>query len=321
MNKWLVLFFAGIAGFSGATTLVAPCTELDKSLFCLPGMSQKEILEAYMRSNNLAESEMVALLERNYLENITNAESAATDRFQSARKSVAMLWFLPSDGATRALEKYAGEGYHEEIRRTAVGSVIHKTGLAALPFVSNVMTQAWRTSNEHDEIRRRCFGQAKSASPEDRDRYLEFLKWAVVYDNSGGFKTWDRALIELDPSWRADSRRRLAADAQWRNHTTEYGTNLILSIIHDYELAAGIRKPDQPPGDPVVSAPPPPAPEPPPSATNTPREAERAAPIPESAPEVPAPRSWKPAIALGAVLLAVSMAVGVRRRKSKAKSR
>jgi hypothetical protein len=257
MKGRLILLCATLAGISSATTLVAPCTELDKALFRLPGMSQKEILDGYMLRNHLSESEMVALLEKNYLENYTNAESVATDRFQSARKSVAMLCFLPSDGATRVLEKYASAGYHEEIRRTAVGSVIHKTGLAGLPFVSNVMTQAWRTPSEHDEVRRRHFDQAKAAAPEERAKYVEFLKWAAAYDNSGGFKTWDRQLIELDPSWRADSRRRLAADAQWRNHATEYGTNLILNIIHDYELASGIRQSDPPPEEAPATSPPP----------------------------------------------------------------
>jgi hypothetical protein len=112
--------------------------------------------------------------------------------------------------------------------------------------------------------------------------------------------------------------RREAAELQKQRITTPTGTNNILEIIRDYEIAAGIRQPDAPPEETPGAPPatPPPEPEPPPPATVVATEPVLTAPVPEAA----TPRSRKPIVSLGAVLLLAAIAsVGAwrtRRRKA-----
>jgi len=105
--------------------------------------------------------------------------------------------------------------------------------------------------------------------------------------------------------------RKAAAEAQQKIPTTAIGTNIIIEILHDYEIASGIRQPEPQP----------------PASTNLPAEATSSIPPPSASERdatgsdssEPAPvETTKRTSWLGAVLVVVVAAIAVtiiRRRK------
>ena len=272
-------------------------TDLDMKIAMSP-LTLKE----YMATNSISEAEMIAMLDANIREHLSKTD--ARSRIVAACNSVSWMAGVGTSNALSRVEYYASTNVPERLRAAAVLSYLISAKPNDMPFASNVMTQAWRTPNEHDSVRREYYAQAMSTSSnEEREKYIEFFKWAVTHCVFGNWAAWDDNIVEFDPSWRSNEMRRAAAELQKQRITTPTGTNNILEIIRDYEIASGICKP-----------------EPPPPLTNLPAEATSSIPPPsasvqaatgtdssESAPVETTRRTpW-----LGAVLVVVVAAIAV----------
>lgn len=187
------------------------------------------------------------------------------------------------------------------------------TGLDGLSVATNVLLNArfgWRESNA---IRIEYVAKARATPPEEREEYIKFLKWAAAYDRSGGFKTWDGQLIELDSSWRTNQLRRRSIEAQQGRPTTPTGTNIFAELLHDYELATGLRQPEPQPellrsvmATPDV-----------PSTTNVVSTSAPSAVPSEDPSSAPTPRSRRGVVVFGSVLLVLLVTVVWHRRHSR----
>ena len=239
-HLFIIFFWAILPNVICALEFVA-ITELDYKLSC---SDVPAAISRYMEDNSLDKSQMLELLNKNLHEQLS-----ATDWDEGSKITAAegTLQFMAGLGESQALPymlRYIERDYPDDIRATASMLYIRHAGDAGFVIATNVMIQPWRTSREHGRVRVECYAQAKSRSQEARKKYVDFMKWAIAYNRSGGFKTWDRQLIELDPSWRSNEFRRAAAESQKQHTTTPTGTNNILEIIQDYEIAAGLRQPD-----------------------------------------------------------------------------
>ena len=148
------------------------------------------------------------------------------------------------------VKKYSDKIYPERVRCAAEALYIAKTDAdASIAFAREALSENWRTSNEHGHLRMALMRSASSASPSDREKYVEFFKWGGTNAPLGGLiKTWDKNTIELDPTWRTNSLRRISAEYQ-RQYAApnEIASNNVLPVIRDYEIASGIRQSEPPP--------------------------------------------------------------------------
>ena len=227
---------------AAAYTAVLPNTELDWALYGFSNGTVQEKIAAYMSTHNLTEEQMVDRLNANFFENYTNSPSFASDLYGNAKQTLGALRMLPSEYATKELEKYSCQEFDDRIRSVAINGYLAKTGLSGLAFASNIVSQPWRTGSEHNRMRMEYHAQAMSALPADREKYIEFFKWAASYYSPAGFKTYDRQLNELDSTWRTNEQRLAAIQAQMTYSNTPTGTNILIELLRDYEIATGIRK-------------------------------------------------------------------------------
>jgi hypothetical protein len=239
--KRCVLIFLCCLAFSLAfATYHIVITELDEHLVWIESPAE---MQEYMRSRSLDSAQMMRLLDENIEEQLAFTDSPDFRDIAMSGTLYSMTYTDSTQSLARLL-KYSEQEYPEHVRATASMLYIRHAGDAGFVLATNVMIQPWRTFREHGRVRVECYAQAKSRPQEAGKKYVDFMKWAIAYNRSGGFKTWDRQLIELDPSWRSNEFRRAAAESQKQHTTTPTGTNNILEIIQDYEIAAGLRQPD-----------------------------------------------------------------------------
>lgn len=229
--------------FAASATQHIVLTKLDESL---ASDDRQASVRLYMKKHSLDSMQMMKLLDANIEEQRSFTDIPGMRDVAMFGTMISMTYTDVDESLPRLL-KYSGQDYPEAVRADAVSLYIQHADDAGFVLATNVMTQAWRSSSEHNRIRMGYYTKAKVASPENKGAYIELLKWAAAYDRSGGFKTWDRQLNELDPSWRTDQMRRAAVEAQKLMPTTTIGTNILEDILRDYEIASGLREPEPPP--------------------------------------------------------------------------
>ena len=194
-TTWVCFYivFSSVAYANQHVTL----TELDKHLVWIGSHAE---MQRYMDNQSIDSEHMMKLLDANLEEQLAFTDSPKLRDIAMSRTLRSMTYTDVPQSLERMM-KYAQEKYPERVRATAVSLYLNNAENSSFNFATNVMLQTWRSSSEHNRVRMAFHAQAKSASGETRTRYVDFLKWAIAYDRSGGFRTWDRQLTELDPSW------------------------------------------------------------------------------------------------------------------------
>jgi hypothetical protein len=230
---------AASAGLAGAT-LILQYTQLDRDLG-----SGRDAVHNYMREHSIDEREMITLLEENIYEHLSKLMENP-NRMNAAGSSVGHMAMIGSSNALAHVMVYATDkSAVERLRIYALKSYFRVDPDGGLPLASNVMTQAWRSSSEFNRVRMEYYVHAKSEPQEAGKKYVDFMKWAVLNGRLGAYlRTWDRNVMDIDPAWRTNELRRISAEFQKQYLNTPTGTNNILEIIQDYEVAAGLRQPD-----------------------------------------------------------------------------
>ena len=283
-------------------------TDLDREL---AGDNKATAISRYMEMHSLNTEQMLGLLDENFH---TQLNAVSEDEYKRLVAAESSLYAMAITDKILSLEKmrnYSESKYTEEIRATAGMLYLRNAGADGFVLASNIMTQSWRSPREHNRVRTEYYNLAKSTLSKTRQNYVEFLEWAAAYDRSGGFKTWDRQLIELDPPWRTNRLRRVAIEAQLGRQTTPTGTNILIGLLRDYEISSG-----SPASEPKLSSlapiPRPHVTELLPSKTNILATAKPEALRPFHESPVPAaPRSRKPLTVFGVVFLTVCATVFV----------
>jgi hypothetical protein len=241
--KQSVLIFLCCLAFSLAfATYHIVITDLDKHLIWIESPAE---MQEYMRSRSLDSAQMMRLLDENIEEQLAFTDSPDFRDIAMSGTLYSMTYTDSTQSLARLL-KYSEQEYPEHVRATASMLYIRHAGDAGFVLATNVMIQPWRSPREHINILMECYALAKSVSAGSRIKHVDFMKWALMNDRSGGgsIKTWDRYLNELDPSWRTNEMRKGAVEVQQTIPTTPTGTNILIEIIHDYEIAVGLRQSD-----------------------------------------------------------------------------
>lgn len=221
-------------------------TKLDSKLI---GDDKSAAVDRFMKEHSINSTQMMSLLDENIREQL---QFTGNEDIRDCAASTTLITMSHTDvkESLPRLLKYSGQDYPETLRSTAITLYIQHAGNAGFVLATNVMTQPWRSSSEHNRIRMEYYAQAKAASSKDREKHIDFLKWAVTHCVFGNWAAWDDNIVELDPSWRSNELRKAAAELQKQRITTPTGTNNIIEIIRDYELASGLLKPEPPPAAP-----------------------------------------------------------------------
>ena len=221
-------------------------TELDNHLF-YTGDNVGDRIREYMRANNVDPDGMTKLLTANFATNFAKADAKNPGRMIAAKNNIAALRWVSGSAAHDAMIEYSKSEYPEEVRGYAAMCFIARTQTAGLGMISNILTETWRDNNEHNLIRMELYAQAVTSSPADREKYVEFFKWSVMHIYGASALSIDDHLLELDPTWRTNATRKAFSQKLLSENPPEFATGVINGIIRDYELAAGIRKPEPPP--------------------------------------------------------------------------
>jgi hypothetical protein len=239
-HLFIIFFWAILPNVICALEFVA-ITELDYKLSC---SDVPAAISRYMEDNSLDKSQMLELLNKNLHEQLS-----ATDWDEGSKITAAegTLQFMAGLGESQALPymlKYAERDYPDDIRATASMLYIRHAGDAGFVIATNVMIQPWRTFREHGRVRVECYAQAKSRSQEAGKKYIDFMKWAILHAEGATSSTIDDHLYELDPYWRTNEIRFTNAIRLLNISPNETATNDSLRILHDYEIAVGLRQSD-----------------------------------------------------------------------------
>ena len=229
-----------------ATALTIPrFTQMDSELFGVSSKFSRTVPE-YMKRHNLSSEEMFKRLEENISDHLGNLDENTDGRLIAASSTIKAMAFVHPDECRPYIAKYAGIEYPKDLRVEAISAYINNVKIDSLEFAKNILLDPNRNPSEHNCIRMDFMQCAVSAPLADRKKYVEFFKWAVIHMEGSTSFTTDKHLLELDPTWRTNSLRKINAERILALGTTDYGTNLLLNLIHDYELAAGIRQPEPP---------------------------------------------------------------------------
>ena len=230
--------------FCAATARTLPIfTQMDRELFSVSSTFDRTVPE-YMKRHNLSADEMFNRLEENISEHLENLDKNAVGRLDAASSTVKAMAFVHPSEWKPYIAKYAGIEYPKDLRVEAISAYIVNVKNNAFEFAKNILLEPYRTPSEHNCLRMALMQSAVSAAPADREKYVDFLKWAVMHMEGSTSFTTDKNLLDLDPTWRTNSLRKINAERILALGTTDYGTNLLLNLIRDYELVAGIRQPE-----------------------------------------------------------------------------
>lgn len=225
------------------TVSYATLTELDEHLVEINSAAE---MRRYMASRSLDSVQMMQLLDENIKEQLAFTGRKAL-RDLTASSTLYAMTLTDVEGSLPRLLEYSGQDYPEAVRAKAASLYIEHAGDAGFVLATNVMAQPWRTFREHGSIRIEFYNQAKSASLETRDKYVNFLKWAILYAEDSTSATIDDHLCELDSTWRTNEIRKINAIRLLKTRPNQIATNDLFRIIRDYEIASGLREPEPPP--------------------------------------------------------------------------
>jgi hypothetical protein len=306
MKSIIAIWMLLLTAFSAEALSFALYTDFDREIVQYPGSPELAVMH-YLKNHGITEEEMIGHIESNIAEHLATAEEEP-GRFTAAANSLMPLQWMKTPKALERLEAYTDETNPVQLRANAVSRFLFSSQLSGLNVASNVMTQTWRSSNEHGAVQRVYYSLAKKAQLEEREAYVEFFMWASTNAHLGGLiKTWDQNIIEFDATWRTNPLRRASAEFQMQYALkNEIATNNVLSVSRDYELATGLRHPELPlnPPSPVVAVAPDISP-----ATNAVSASASFAVPPEGSFSPPTSRSRRGVIVLGVVLFVLLVIV------------
>jgi len=227
--------------FSFQTT--GPSTELDKLFF----NNSSESVPAYMRENNLNSDQMLVLIDQNINWYIDVAKQYSLPNILGVENSMYAIMHTGCENPFDEIAKYAGEEYPGELRYYTISVHLNQSKLSGLPFASNVVSQAWRSYREIDNVCSIYQRQSKVATPEERDQYSDFFKWVIqTVPLNGMVVSWDSYIIDIDPAWRTNYLRLSSIEYQNQFVNDNIGTNNVAKLLRNYEIAVGLREPDPP---------------------------------------------------------------------------
>ncbi len=299
------IFLYAVLSFTASPVQYIVLTQLDNAL---SGPDRQAATRMYMEEHSLNSAQMMQLLDENIREQLefTGNENL---RDSAASSTLYSMAFTDADESLPFLLKYSGQDYPEQVRANATTLYIRYAGDAGFALATNVMTQPWRTFREHGSIRIEFYNQAKTASQENKGKYVDFLKWAILHAEGSTSATIDDHLCELDSTWRTNEIRKINAIRLLKTGPNQIATNDLRRIIRDYEIASGLREPEPPTvvqqsPEAVVA-----------ESGNTPTTQE----MPDTAtqpPEVDVPRSrTAPAIGIGVLVIFVAFSFWKFRRR------
>ena len=225
-----------VCNVSNATQIVA-ITELDRALF-VPGGKLKDEVKNFMTTHRLDDLQMITLLEENIKTHLDNKDKPG--HIECIESTLTAIRHIEGDNAISALQRYIDPKLPEYVPSQALTLYLLRTKLDGLSVATNVMLNpefGWR---ERNQIRIEYVAQAKNANLENREKYLDFLKWASMYYGGGFFPSLDAGIISLDPSWRSNDLRRANIERLFALAPPPAGTNVLNNILKDYEQATGI---------------------------------------------------------------------------------
>jgi hypothetical protein len=218
-------------------------TQLDWELLS-SSRPMEEVVESYMQTHNLTDIEMTRLLLDNFHTNFAMSQTAGDSRLAAAGESLKALAILNNSAALHSLEDFSTDKWPVRVRVSAISCILNKVRTKDFSTASNVLTQTWRTADEHSFVRLVYLNQAKSASLAQRKEYIDFFKWAILRMEGASALELDKNLLELDSSWRTNEIRILNANRILAMDPPPFATGLCNAIVADYEIAAGLRQPD-----------------------------------------------------------------------------
>lgn len=234
-SSLIFAFMLFVCGVSQAR-LISAFTELDFALFGSDNL--KEQVSQYMEENGLDDSQMISLLEDNIQAHLSKKDEYG--RIKSIENTLTAIRQVEGTNAIEALKRYIDPKLPEHVASQALALYLLRTKLDGLPVATNVMLNPEFGWSERNRIRMEYMEQAKNANPENREKYLDFLKWASMYYEGGFFPSLDAGIISLDPSWRSNDLRRANIERLFALAPPPAGTNVLNNILKDYEQAKGI---------------------------------------------------------------------------------
>ena len=159
------------------TILTLPITELEKEIFSDGRVFIHRKIPMYMEKHGIDNATMLELLDENIQYHLDFIQNGNYENLRSARETMYSMQYVVKDYLPWII-KYTDANNPEKFRELAVLFYVGRKGLADMSLASNVMAQAWRSQNERDAVLNSYRVKSQRASPEDREKYEAFLRWA-----------------------------------------------------------------------------------------------------------------------------------------------